>query len=278
MKKLETLFHSTAKLSFLKAIIQHGFNPSYSREKIGDRDVLIAMVSFSNIPLIEARTQVDYGKYSIGLKREWGMYNNLHPVTYTYKESEQEMMLTKLIEDFALFQAMPDLVGVRANFSVLFEGYKQSFTQLYESALKTGNADTIQKYFADIFVPITDLQLFFKHYIDKNKRGKTVYCFNDREWRFIPNIESKMFFASSLSGDKEYSEYKQILNSPKPHIKDVKLDFSLGDIEFIMVKKNSEIKGIVQTLQKRFGKDEVISAIFNGDLLVFSFEKLYNSI
>ncbi|NGF74399.1 hypothetical protein G5B10_00800 [Fluviicola sp. SGL-29] len=278
MKKLETLFHSTDKLRFLKAIIQHGFSPSYSKEKIGERDVLIAMVSFSNIPLIEARTQVDYGKYSIGLKREWGISNNLHPVTYTYKESEQEMMLTKLIEDFALFQAMPELVGVKANFNIFFDGFRESFAQLYDSALKTGNAETIQKYFADIFVPITDLQLFFKHYIDKNKRGKTVYCFNDREWRFIPNIEKKMFFASNPSGDREFPEYKEILNTPKPHVKNVKLNFSLGDIEFIMVKKNNEIKGVVQTLKKRFGKDEVMSAILNGELLVFSFEKLYNSI
>lgn len=62
MKQLNTLFHSTDKISCLKSIITNGFNPTYSKEKIGDRDVLIAMVSFSNIPLIEARTQVDYGK------------------------------------------------------------------------------------------------------------------------------------------------------------------------------------------------------------------------
>lgn len=278
LKKLNTLFHSTAKISVLKSIIKNGFSPSYAKEKFLDRDVIIAMVSFSNIPIFEARSQVDYGKYSIGLKREWGIKNKLHPVTYTYLGSEKEISLNKLIKDFALFQSAEALASITNSVSFFeFQNFSENFTNLYKAILTTGNAPEIKKYFEEIFVDVDELQLFFKHYIDQNKRGKQVYCFNDREWRFIPNINRKMYYATTASGDS-IAEYEQILLTKKPHLKNIRLDFDLEDIEFIMVKKNSEIKSVLQVLQTRFSKVRVQNSIENGDLTVFSFEKLYNSL
>lgn len=145
---------------------------------------------------------------------------------------------------------------------------------MYKSSLQAGNIKEIEKYIEEIVKYVADLQLYFKHYIDINKRGKKVYCFNDREWRYIPVVVYKMFCAS----ENPNTDYQHFLNAPKPHIRDVKLDFILHDIEFIMVRHNHQIKGIVKTLIKRFGENKVMSAILNGELTIFSFEKLYNSI
>jgi len=133
LKKLNTLFHSTKKVSSLKSIIKNGFATSYALEKIGDRNVLIAMISFSNIPLVESRSQVDYGKYSIGLSRSWGIKNSLHPVTYTYKNSSKEFILSRLIQDFALFQVAPELSKLKTDTKLFLENCSSSFENLYQS-------------------------------------------------------------------------------------------------------------------------------------------------
>lgn len=278
LKKLNTLFHSTTKMSVLKSIIKNGFAVSYAKEKIGDRNLLIAMVSFSNIPILESRSQVNYGHYSIGLKRTWGICNKLHPVTYTYKNSEKEIFLSKLIQDFALFQIAPELSTMKLNTKLFFENFSVNYVNLYESILKLGNAKEIEKYFGEIFSDLNDLQIYFKHYIDTNRKGKTVYCFNDREWRYVPNLVPKIIFEKDASGQFEYDEYKKYSTMKKPHLPNLVLNFELSDIEFIMVKKNSEIQGVVNELNRKFDKAKVQGAIMSGELSLFSFEKIHNSI
>ena len=278
LKKLNTLFHSTTKLSVLKSIIKNGFAVSYAKEKIGDRNLLIAMVSFSNIPILESRSQVNYGHYSIGLKRTWGIDNKLHPVTYTYKDSDKESFLSRIITDFALFQIAPELATLKIDTKLFFENFSNSYVNLYDSILKSGNAKEIEKYFGEIFSDLNDLQIYFKHYIDTNKKGKTVYCFNDREWRFVPNIIPKMIFEKDASGQVEYPDYKKYSTLKKPHLENQTLSFELADIEFIMVKKNSEIQSVVTELNKKFDKEKVQTAIMSGELSLFSFEKIHNSI
>lgn len=278
LKKLNTLFHSTKKVSFLKSIIKNGFATSYASEKIGDRNVLIAMISFSNVPLLESRSQVDYGKYSIGLKRSWGIKNKLHPVTYTYKNSVKEFILSRLIQDFALFQVAPELSTLKIDTTLFFENFSSSYVNLYESILKSGNAKEIEKYFSEIFSDISDLQLYFKHYININKKGKTVYCFNDREWRYVPNTVPKLIFETDASGKNKNDDYLKFTTMKKPHLIEFNLDFDLTDIEFIMVKKNSEIQGVINVLNRKFKKEDVQNAIMSGELSLFSFEKIHNSI
>ena len=278
LKKLNTLFHSTKKISTLKSIIKNGFAASYADEKIGNRNVLIAMISFSNIPLLESRSQVDYGKYSLGLTRSWGIKNRLHPVTYTYKDSEKENFLSRLMQDFVLFQIAPDLSTQKNGIKLLFENFSANFVNLYESILKSGNAKEIQKYFGEVFSDLSNLQIYFKHYIDTNKKGKTVYCFNDREWRYIPNLNPKLIFETNASGKVDNDDYKKFTTMKKPHLVEHLLNFELTDIEFIMVKKNSEIKGVVDELNRKFDKAKVQRAIMSGELSLFSFEKIHNSI
>jgi len=149
---------------------------------------------------------------------------------------------------------------------------------LYESILKSGNSKEIEKYLGEIFSDLSDLQIYFKHYIDTTKKGKKVFSFNDRDWRYVPNYIPKLIFAKDASGKLEYDDYKKYSMMKKPHLKNQMLGFELTDIEFVMVKKNSEIQGLVSDLNRKFEKKNVLNAIMSGHLSIFSFEKNYNSI
>jgi len=52
IKKIDTLFHGTKKISHLTSIIKNGFYSSYANEKFAGRNTKILMISFSNIALI----------------------------------------------------------------------------------------------------------------------------------------------------------------------------------------------------------------------------------
>ena len=46
------------------------------------------MISFCDIPLSLAKTQIkSYGKYGIGMSKEWGITNKLNPVVYIESQS-----------------------------------------------------------------------------------------------------------------------------------------------------------------------------------------------
>jgi hypothetical protein len=183
-----------------------------------------------------------------------------------------------LLQDFALFQVAPELSTIKLDTKLFFENFSENYIKLYDSILKLGNAKEIENYFGEIFSDLNDLQIYFKHYVDKNKRGKTVYCFNDREWRYIPNITPKMIFAKDASGKVENENYQKYLTMKKPHLENQILSFELTDIDFIMVKKNSEILSLVKELNKKYGEKNVQIAIMSGELSLFSFEKIHNSI
>jgi hypothetical protein len=87
-----TLFHFTQSLDTLKQILTDGFKPYYSSEDLtmfGVRECPgIPMVSFCDIPLSQTTQHVThYGRYALGLTKEWGMERNVVPVHYIYHES-----------------------------------------------------------------------------------------------------------------------------------------------------------------------------------------------
>ena len=107
MKQIDTLFHSTKEMEGLISIIQNGFYSSYSDEVIANRNMKVLMVSFSNIAILESKSQVNYGDYSIGLKRSWGIERKLHPVSYTYSDSIFEKGIDRLLRLSITGQMLP---------------------------------------------------------------------------------------------------------------------------------------------------------------------------
>lgn len=279
MKKIETLFHGTTEFDYLISIIENGFYSSYADEFLFNRKSKILMVSFSNIPLIEARNQVDYGEYFIGLKRSWGIKNSLHPIAYTFQNSKFETDINKLIEESAIGQTLgliDEFKQQGVNFELEGESLK-AISKLIDQNLSRETLDIIKEIFGKIFVKIHGMSLYLKHFMVEDKKGNIRYAYNDREWRYIPdNLGTKLIFESDASGKAipEYSEW----NIDKPHFTKSPLKFELEDINYIVVKEVSEMEKTYQTLYNQFDKNKVRKNIENGSLIVLPLDNVLNDL
>lgn len=280
IKKIDTLFHGTEKLEHLISILENGFYSSYANEKIAGRNTKVLMVSFSNIPLIEARNQVNYGNYFIGLKRSWGITKKLHPVAYTYENSKYENDVYELMQTSAIGQTLPLLKefneeGIPFHLSGNFLGLEK----LTKQNLSDESLDSLKSFFEEVFSITIRMQLYLKHYIALDKNGNQRFSYNDREWRYIPtNIARPLIYEMDAAGKNHTLEYQEYSNKSKPHFKDNPLEFQIEDISYIVVKEKNDIPIIFKTLEQKFTFEIVNKKIVNGDLTILSMDKILHDL
>lgn len=107
----ETIFHFTKKLDYLKSILKNGFFPRFCLEDVEwmeskDDNLAYPIVCFCDIPLSRITEHTSYyGKYGLGLTKEWAIKNNLSPVLYF---SDKNAHLPQLA-NFLLEQSKKDL-------------------------------------------------------------------------------------------------------------------------------------------------------------------------
>jgi hypothetical protein len=87
-----SIIHYTSSLDTLKAILKEGFKIKYCNEKLqlgmGFSNTAHPMVSFCDIPLSQTKKHFDaYGKYGIGLTKQWAFANKTNPVLYIDRHS-----------------------------------------------------------------------------------------------------------------------------------------------------------------------------------------------
>lgn len=92
--KSSNLFHFTPEIDYLKSILEYKFLPRYSKEPASflnlpnDKEVAYPMVCFCDIPLSRIFEHTEfYGKYGLGLTREWGIQKKLTPLFYSAEDS-----------------------------------------------------------------------------------------------------------------------------------------------------------------------------------------------
>lgn len=73
MKEINQIIHITKSLEIIKSILINGFYTSYAKETFNGKNILIPMISFSNILFrdIGENEVVDYGKYGIVFDRDY---------------------------------------------------------------------------------------------------------------------------------------------------------------------------------------------------------------
>lgn len=287
LKKVETLFHTTTSFENLENIIDSNFQVSFSREVFKGRETLIPMVSFSNVLLFETKSQINYGDYSIGLTKEWGIKNKLHPVSYTYDDSDYENSIQQLSHISEVGKLL-DVFHVYRQFSkITLKGnpkYQPIFEKLLVNLDEKGR-ETVINFFETTHPTFISYELFTKKITASNKEGKVFECFNDREWRYLPEdvVENFRYVPIQSEGesDEEHTNNVQKFNSfikeKKKHYEEVRLEFELEDIKFIIVKETNETERIFQALYTKYGKDKVLERIEKGHLLVSSYELIFNN-
>ena len=252
LKKTNILFHQCKTFDFLKKIIlESGFRASYADELIENYEVKILMVSFSNVALFESENQINYGKYSIGLTKEWGIKNELEPVIYTYDKSVSGRTF---MENLIITGRM------KINESINDTSRDMKITNLFDNTINN--------------------LAYLKSHLIINKKGKEFVAYNDREWRFVHkhgeynHLIFKINFLTNNS-NPDYNKHKPFI---KPYTLKPVLHFELNDLKFIIVDKKTQKKIIFKLLFQRFGKEKVLDKIISGEIDILSRETIWNNL
>lgn len=225
----QTIFHYTNDFSSLHAIIENGFYPSYCKESFRTpsevRRFAVPMVSFCDIPLSGVKEHmVKYGEYAIGLSIEWAVSNHLNPVTYLEPHSHLTIGLAGIMN--FVMEDWHDKLSEEEFERFYNNTYKGALTILY----------SIKPYIGSLTID-----------------GKTTdYKFYDeREWRYTPIIDlDDVGDYKDIFWENEFKEKEQLFPN-KPHFKKYKIDFSVNDIKYIIVKDASEVSKLIAALDKQ---------------------------
>jgi hypothetical protein len=243
------LFHFTNKKS-LYAILTSTFKVSYARERILGgtkiKEFAVPMVSFSDLRLSELKDNIrTYGKFGIGLTKDWAIKNGLNPVMYASKESLYTENFMKGIEEF--FKIVMDSTDT-----------SDKYETAYNNTINT--LRYLKNYKGDLIRP--------------NKKTKYDYVFaNEREWRYVPPISDDIL--SFVPIDKiQTPQQKSKFNRKVSYIR---LSFKPDDIKYLIVENDSDINALIEHLKlvKNGFSIDIIDRLASR---ILTFEQIQNDV
>ncbi len=303
----DTLFHYTASFDKIKKILIEGFKPNYSLENFEflfeDSDNIknhhfIPMVCFCDIPLSNAKDHINsYGKYAIGLSKEWGEINGLNPVMYISNNSkvirnfkyaydnynELDIQIEKEKNDLLEFKfediSMDTLNKISEKFGKKiteeeFEAAKRIFiSQCLGEDFLLGYSHSLNDLYNDLFYNncrrriykllniannAIKFILFLKPYSNKEK---TIKYYDEKEWRFIPNVSKQLIECSNEivkeikeKGKKKSKLFQQQVSWLNKLVSN-KLKFSSSDLRNILVRDEDKNELIEYLMQGEYRND-----------------------
>ena len=219
------LFHFTSKESLFE-ILRATFKVSYAREKIigpnNRREFGVPMVSFCDLKLSELKKMIsdDYGKFGIGLSKEWANRNGLSPVMYISRHCSLTDSLINGVD--GIYRHLNELTNLR------------EITALGQSYLN-----------------IMDIYRYIKYYDGELERANQPlnpnYRFaDDREWRYVPNINSEIRPFVPITTIRTKAQ-KQELNATIDHLR---LSFEPEDIKYLIVERDEQRIELIEHLDQ----------------------------
>lgn len=159
------LYHFTKDIDTVISILSNGFYPRTAIEDVSfmmpnlnddDAKVGIPMVCFTDIPIELADThRKTYGRYGIGMKKEWGIRNGLNPINYIVKGSAEYM-------------AFNHLQNVIVNNTLELVGGERDHPKMVK-----------------LMEAVMNFSGFLKEYSSKLDLDEKPY-YDEREWRYLP--------------------------------------------------------------------------------------------
>lgn len=212
-----SIIHYTDKINKIVSILEHGFAIKYCVEKLHIDIGIVSnaahpMISFCDIPLSQSHKHFKaYGKYGIGLTKEWARKKGINPVLYLDKSSS----ISKTFGEF-----ITERRNIKSNLT----------KQQRKNILR--------------------LKCFIKNYDGPLKRKSidinNYKFYDEREWRFVP--ESKSIGGANFS--IRLSLYKKSKGSYNKAISSFRLDFKPEDITYIIVDTAEEIPIMIKKLRE----------------------------
>jgi len=215
-----SIIHYTSSYKALISILKEGFRIQYCLERLKlHRETSTAahpMVSFCDIPLSDSTQHfAAYGRYGIGLSKEWAIANGVNPVIYI----DQKSLFAKCIQEF-----------------------------IHERGKKGTNLTAKQK------GEILRIKSYAKNYSGLLKRksiNNPEYRFYDeREWRLVPGKET----ISNTNFSVGASHYRKDKDKYNAKLAQYRIKFSPTDISYIIVKNTNQIPKMINFLRSTYNK------------------------
>lgn len=262
-----TLFHFTPKIENVINILENEFRPHFCLEDFNimtpdlsfreELEFAIPMVCFCDIPLSQAKVHMEtYGKYGIGLSKEWGKQNQISPMLYAYENSAITFGARKILEK---------IIDYFLSDNVHFD-------------ITSKNINTNITYISKVIDELEWIESFIKPYEGKLwKDGKytsdKIRFYNEREWRFVPKL-SEEFLPHRLTKAEYFDDKKKNSANEKLREKSV-LKFKPADIKYIIVEKDDEIISIINEIeQSKYDDDQkkmLYSRVISSDQILEDF-------
>lgn len=216
--RTRTLFHFTSSIHILQAILKdQAFWPRFSLEDYtwitqGDPfHLAFPLVSFCDIPIARVTEHTDYyGKFGIGLARDWGVKNGINPLLY-------------LNGDCKICDEIRDAI-------VAIMGDREPTTDLEKERQRKGLA----------------LLSYTKPIIGAQKRGGKIEkkdFYEESEWRFIPkNIYLHEDF---MLDEEDFGKAQEVDKRNNWTRSESLLGFKPADIKYIFVENSKDLPRMV---------------------------------
>ena len=244
MISANTLFHFTKTLDNIRNILTYNFSPRYCLERVdflsqNDKlDIAIPMICFCDIPLSQIISHVNtYGDYAIGLNKDWAIRNGISPVLYLYNDSRTNRMLNSLFVSSARIDMVKRLVK------------------------KDDSLQSTLDYMEFLFY----CKIYKGDMWRDNKLVKDVTFYNEREWRYVPNIHDLELINSRLILNK--TEYNNLTTRQdyNEQLRLYQLKFTPPDIKYIIIKTETERLELIRMIEHIKG-----SSFYMDDLKVLN--------
>ncbi len=256
-----TLFHFTGDIKNLLGILTNNFYPRYCLEdhsaffptldkKLTEK--AIPMVCFCDIPLSSIRNHIEvYGRYAIGLKKEWGVKNQICPIMYYCENSISVEMISHFFD--SIYRQIDES-----------KGYLARAENQDEPSDGTNMIQSNSWELAGIHNGLIRITGFTKQYsgtVSKNgKEIDNVRFYDEREWRYVPDfISHPQLFPPPISRN-DFANKKNEANK-KLETDETTLKFTPSDIKYIILSKEEEILPIIEKIEaiksQKFSTDDV---------------------
>lgn len=242
--RTSSLFHYTTSIDVLYSILAQGLIPNYCYEDLSytqnpNRGIGVPMVSFCDIPLSKTRLFVErYGKYAVGLTKEWAEGKRINPILYAKDENILiSLNFQKAIEKRFADELKEHGCDERHVSFDLTPGPKPQIAAF----LNCINAHSANQ----------SIHGMIKKYYGEYD-GNIQVNYEENEWRYlVEDTESTPWFWNKIG----YDEWRGDRNAtPKPEPSEAlikhKLQFTTKDVAFIIVSKEQEVSDMVNFLSR----------------------------
>lgn len=299
----DTLFHFTDRLENIISILENGFYPRYCMEQINEKEIAIPIVCFCDIPLSQIKNHINnYGKYGIGLKKEWGIENGLNPVFYANFHVNQESFVVKNIKNISkyLVEASAQKIlspWIEFNKKVdvdklllLPENYLDSLDlnshyelcenleEFINSLPKIVESDEIKTNYSNFYL-IYNIKPYEGQKWDKDNfefNGEYTRFYDEREWRYIPDMDISTFCKLGYLEKEKFKENSNKDEKNKEISELYKLNFKAKDIKYIVVESDEDILNLCNAIDRIMGEKYSQNDIKRLKTRIISSEQILN--